>query len=170
MLFQIVSSSTMICSLRSTAATAIGFDRNVSKSIPAVNCSSIVINSLNEAGLEADPESDLNHLRANGISKSGDGYDVFSIAKQWNGDFFDSYRSLERMASAAFFYAVVTRSQANPGTVALSEMLANVRSDNSADHNPLELPMFLVAGRARELDRRILSMRLEALGAELCHP
>src|SRR5690349_443235 len=29
----------MICSLRSTAETAIGFDRNASKSMPDVNCS-----------------------------------------------------------------------------------------------------------------------------------
>jgi hypothetical protein len=35
----------MICSLRSTAETAIGFDRNASKSMPDVNCSMIAIAS-----------------------------------------------------------------------------------------------------------------------------
>jgi len=33
----------MICSLRSTAATTIGFERNASKSIPDVNWSIIAI-------------------------------------------------------------------------------------------------------------------------------
>lgn len=36
----------MICNLRSTAATAIGFKRNASKSIPEVNCSIIAIASI----------------------------------------------------------------------------------------------------------------------------
>jgi hypothetical protein len=35
----------IICNLRSMAATAIGFDRNASKSMPDVNCSIIAIAS-----------------------------------------------------------------------------------------------------------------------------
>src|SRR5207248_10837450 len=40
------AASLMICNLRSMAATAIGFERNASKSMPDVNCSIMAIASL----------------------------------------------------------------------------------------------------------------------------
>ena len=68
----------------------------------------VVVRSRGNVVALMETESDLNHLRETGVSKRGEGYDVYSIAMQSNGAFFDSYRSLERMASAAFYHARIT--------------------------------------------------------------
>ncbi|WP_271215024.1 hypothetical protein, partial [Pseudonocardia halophobica] len=104
-----------------------------------------------------ETESDLNDLRETGISRRSGHYDVFSIARRSDGNtYFDSYKSLERMASAAFY--------AGGGTPRALEL---VTSEAPQDHNPLGLGLFLVCGNTRSKDRRILEPRLEALNARL---
>lgn len=103
-----------------------------------------------------ETESDLNDLREHGVSGRSDHYDVFSMARSAAGAWFDSYKSLERMAAAAW-YATGRREDA----------LADLRSDLAEDHNPARLGLILVTGSSRALDRRILSPRLKSLGANL---
>ncbi len=99
-------------------------------------------------------ESDLNDLREDGVSGRSGHYDVFSVARRADGAWFDSYKSLERMASAAWY--ATGRSQA---------ALEDLASDNNRDHNPLSIGLILVTGSSRASDRRILDPRLHALGA-----
>ena len=99
-------------------------------------------------------ESDLNDLREHGVSKRSGHYDVFSVARRADGAWFDSYKSLERMASAAWY--ATGRSQ---------EALEHLGSDSSQDHNPLGIGLILATGTSRASDRRILDPRLHALGA-----
>ena len=54
-------------------------------------------------------ESDLNDLQLSGVSNRNRHYDVFSIAKSANGQYFHSYKSLERMAAAAMYYHLYKR-------------------------------------------------------------
>jgi hypothetical protein len=49
-------------------------------------------------------ESDLNDLKKSGVTNRNGHYDVFSIAKSADGAYFDSYKPLERMAAAAFYF------------------------------------------------------------------
>lgn len=103
-----------------------------------------------------ETESDLNDLREHGVSGRSGHYDVFSIAGQADGTWFHSYKSLERMASAAWY--VTGRSQA---------MLQQLKSDAQEAHNPQGICLVLVTGSSRVLDRRILAPRLKSLGASL---
>jgi hypothetical protein len=117
-------------------------------------------------------ESDLNDLRLSGITNraSGKNYDVFSIAKQANGEHFHSYHSLERMAAAAFYYDLRKRYQSltefDFAKFSLDRLSA-VCSDAIDDHNPTRLPMFLIVGSYRNMDHDILKPRLDSLGAKL---
>lgn len=101
-------------------------------------------------------ESDLNDLRELGVSRRSGHYDVFSIARSARGEWFDSYKSLERMATAVFNAA--GRSMGD---------LEKLTSDTPAEHNPLGVGILLVTGSSRSLDRRVLAPRLGSLGARL---
>jgi len=101
-------------------------------------------------------ESDLNDLRETGVSNRSGHHDVFSIARNADGAWFDSYQSLERMGAAAFHAAGGTR-----------DALERLSSNDPAAHNPAGLGLFVVTGFSRSRDRRILAPRLAALGARL---
>jgi hypothetical protein len=103
-----------------------------------------------------ETESDLNDLRESGASNRSGNYDVYSIARNAAGAWFDSYKSLERMGAAAFYAAGGTQSD-----------LERLASDDPDDHNPAGLGIFIVTGLSRARDRRILAPRLSALGARL---
>lgn len=103
-----------------------------------------------------ETESDLNDLREHGVSRRSGHYDVYSIARSGAGTWFDSYKSLERMAAAAYY--------ASGGK---TNELENIRSDLKSDHNPQQLALFLVTGLSRALDRRILEPRRASLGARI---
>lgn len=103
-----------------------------------------------------EAESDLNDLRETGVSRRSGHYDVFSIARGAEGNWFDSYKSLERMATATF----------NATGQSIGD-LEKVVSDSQAVHNPLGIGVLLVTGSSRSLDRRVLAPRLESLGARL---
>jgi hypothetical protein len=101
-------------------------------------------------------ESDLNDLRETGVTKRSGHYDVFSISRNSGGHWFHSYKSLERMASAASHAAGRSISD-----------IAEIASDLASDHNPKGFGVFLVTGSSRELDRRILAPRIASLDAKL---
>lgn len=103
-----------------------------------------------------ETESDLNDLREHGVSGRSGHYDVFSIAGRSDGTWFHSYKSLERMASAAWY-----------ATGRSEEALQQLKSEALEAHNPLGLCLVLVTGSSRGLDRRILAPRLKSLGASL---
>ena len=103
-----------------------------------------------------ETESDLNDLREHGVSGRSGHYDVFSIGRRSDGTWFHSYKSLERMASAAWY--ATGRSQAT---------LQELKSEAQLVHNPLGLCLVLVTGSSRGSDRRILAPRLKSLGASL---
>ena len=50
-----------------------------------------------------ETESDLNDLREQGVSGRSGHYDVLSVARRDDGTWFHSYKSLERMAAAAWY-------------------------------------------------------------------
>jgi len=103
-----------------------------------------------------ETESDLNDLRGSGISRRSGHYDVFSIARDSAGQWFHSYKSLERMAAALWYH--------NAGTV---DTLERIESDEPQIHNPQAISVILVTGQSRALDRSILRPRLASLGASL---
>jgi hypothetical protein len=112
-----------------------------------------------------ETESDLNDLRETGVSRRCGHYDVYSIAKDALGAHFHSYKSLERMATAAFFHAARLSSSFDRFE-ALKRLMA-LASNSPEEHNPEGLGLFLVTGRCRNLDRRILAPRLKSLNATL---
>ena len=101
-------------------------------------------------------ESDLNDLRAFGVSKKPGTYDVLSISRDQAGQWFNSYKSIERMAAAAFYCA--------GGTL---QDLESLSSNSPEDHNPTGLGILVVTGISRAIDRKILAPRLGSLGARL---
>lgn len=103
-----------------------------------------------------ETESDLNDLREHGVTRGSGHYDVVSIARAADGDWFHSYKSVERMAAGAFYAAGHS-----------TEDLVRVQSNEPGVHNPLSIPMFVVTGVCRAKDRRILQPRLDSLGARL---
>ena len=114
-----------------------------------------------------ETESDLNDLRVNGVTKRNGHYDVASVARGNDGTYFNSYNSIERMAAAAFYWDALCRNGFYPSPQRAVEMLEAVMSDESRDHNPGQIPLFLVSGFCRRHDREILSRRLTSLGAIL---
>ena len=114
-----------------------------------------------------ETESDLNDLRIDGVSKRVNHYDVASIAKTQDGTYFHSYNSVERMASAAFYWGVFRRTGIYPSSQDAVRMLEDLSTDDSIDHNPAQIPMFLISGLCRRQDAAILARRLNSLGAKL---
>jgi len=110
-----------------------------------------------------ETESDLDNLREHGFSGKGDGYDVYSIARNEDGSFFHSYKSLERMAAAAYYHHLSKTQQTRDPV----QVLEGLMSESPTVHNPEELPLLLISGQCRSRDRRILSPRLKSLGARL---
>jgi hypothetical protein len=112
-------------------------------------------------------ESDLNDLRRTGVTNRNGHYDVHSIARDANGSFFHSYKSLERMAAAAMYHALFTESGAYPTSDQGVSRLQKLASDDPSDHNPMALELILVSGSCRSYDREVLAKRLQSLGAQL---
>lgn len=113
-------------------------------------------------------ESDLDDLRSDGgVTRRNGHYDVFSISKDSRGSFFDSYKSLERMAAAAFYWQVLRSTGRYPTADEATASLSAIASDEPADHNPAGLTILLVAGRVRPQDPSTLDARLRSLGARL---
>jgi len=115
-----------------------------------------------------ETESDLNALRESGYSKGSGQYDVFSISRSGSGEWFNSYKSLERMASAVHYNSrtldTESKIKSRPNGV---HSLECIQSDAPTIHNPHSLPLFLVTGTCRERDPRILLPRLRSLDATL---
>jgi len=114
-----------------------------------------------------ETESDLDDLKEHGVTKRNGHYDVFSIARDGDGNWFNSYNSLERMAAAAFYFHHAQASSDYPDPGLGVELLEQVRSDDVAVHNPSRIAMYLVSGKVREGDPGIIGRRLGSLGAEL---
>jgi hypothetical protein len=118
-----------------------------------------------------EAESDLNDLVNFGVKRRNDHYDVASIGCTANGEYFNSYKSLERMAAAAFYFYRYKTDGTYPDPITGLAALSALRSNNPTVHNPLRLPLLLVAGTCRTGlpidDRKLLEPRLKSLGAEL---
>ena len=114
-----------------------------------------------------ETESDLKHLRKNGFSDSKKRYDVYSIAKGSNGKYFNSYKSLERMATAAFLYHLFQVNRLYPNNDEAMEKLEAISSDSPDIHNPGGMELYLVTGSCRPKDREILRERLSSTNAVL---
>src|SRR6056297_794301 len=93
---------------------------------------------------------------ASTVNRRSAHYDVFSIARGAGGECFDSCKSVERMATAAF----------NAAGRSMDDR-KKLTSDTPAEHNPLGVGILLVKGSRRSLDRRVLAPRLGSLGARL---
>jgi hypothetical protein len=116
-------------------------------------------------------ESDLNDLAHFGVKRRNGHYDVASIGCTASGEYFNSYKSLERMAAAAYYFYRYKTDGTYPDPITGIGALNTLRSNDPASHNPLRLPLLLVAGTCRTGspidDRKILEQRLKSLGAEL---
>lgn len=114
-----------------------------------------------------ETESSLGDLRVSGVTRRNGHYDVESIAKNADGGYFDSYKSLERMATAAFSWSIFCKTGAHPLPQQAQALLEAIRSDDSTLHNPENVPLFLVSGLCRNIDEPILSRRIKSLSATL---
>jgi hypothetical protein len=114
-----------------------------------------------------ETESDLNDLRSSGVTRRNGHYDVWSIARTASGAYFDSYKSLERMAAAAFYWHLFQKKGRYPSVSEATQSLEALRSNERREHNPGNLPLFLISGSCRAQDKIILGPRLQCLGAEL---
>ena len=114
-----------------------------------------------------ETESDLDDLRPTGVTKRNGHYDVFSIARGHSGVFYDSYKSLERMAAAAFYWSSFGQNGSYPSPTDGPKLLGHICSDRPEDHNPGQLVMILVSGSCRGRDSTILQTRLASLCADL---
>ncbi len=143
--------------------------RDDSKTVETVGRRRIDIVVYDQADLIAlvEIESDLDDLVTGGTKNRSGHYDVYSIARSGAGMWFDSYKSLERMAAAAFYRAASLSAGRYPGPDEGEDALRRIKSDVCAEHNPLAVPLFLVTGRCRPSDPAILKARLDSLGAEL---
>ncbi len=112
-------------------------------------------------------ESDLDDLVKGGTKKRSGHYDVYSIARDGSGAWFDSYKSLERMAAAAFYWANHKNTGHYPAPDEGEDALRRIKSYEVGEHNPARIPLFLVTGLCRSGDPSILKPRLDSLGAEL---
>ncbi len=127
----------------------------------------IVVYKNNRLVALVETESDLDDLQELGVSGRKNHYDVASIASNSDGCHFDSYNSLERMATAAFYYSVFLATSHWPLPAEGTALLETIRSDAPSIHNPANVAMFLVSGRCRAMDRPILQRRLKSLDAKL---
>jgi len=83
------------------------------------------------------------------------------------GRFFDSYKSLERMAAAALYWHHLETSGSYRTPEEGAALLSAIASDSASVHNSGSVPLFLVSGRCRPQDQEILDLRLRSLGAVL---
>jgi hypothetical protein len=127
----------------------------------------IVVRSAGRPVALIETESDLNDLNPLRVTRRNGHYDVVSIAKSNDGEHFESYKSLERMAAAAHYFYLREVTQRTLTTHELVTRLESIRSDSPTDHNPSQISLFLVTGSSRERDKEILSRRLFSLNAEL---
>ena len=111
-----------------------------------------------------ETESDLNDLRETGVTRRKGHYDVFSISKSADGGWFNSYKSLERMAAAAYYYSSNNSSVENLEAI---KNLEAIQSDDPSVHNPSHLDLILISGQCRSRDRSIIAKRLKSLNAKL---
>jgi hypothetical protein len=114
-----------------------------------------------------ETESDLNDLRTSGVTRRNGHYDVWSIARTADGAYFDSYKSLERMAAAAFYWYQSKKTGRYPSVDEATQSLEAIRSNERSNHNPGHLALFLVSGSCRTQDNAALEPRLRSLGAQL---
>lgn len=115
-----------------------------------------------------ETESDLDDLRPSGVVNRRSGhYDVYSIAGQENGSFFESYKSLERMAALVFYRSSRMRSDRDFSPMNVVQDLEQVRSDSRTAHNPTNVPLFLVSAQCRKSDLEMLDARCRSVGAEV---
>jgi hypothetical protein len=112
-------------------------------------------------------ESDLGDLRLSGVTRRNGHYDVFSIGGDSEGQWFHSYKSLERMAAAAQYHSMFSQTGEYPDISSGIAHLERLQSDDPKAHNPSGLELILVSGRCREVDHRVLAKRLTALNASL---
>jgi hypothetical protein len=125
----------------------------------------LVVYDLNDGVVAlVEIESELGDLKAERVTKRNGHYDVFSIAQNASGFHFDSYKSLERMAAAAFYHS----SGADKPT-AIAQLSA-LSSNDPRVRNPTGLGLFLVSGKVRPQDPGILRSRLLSLNAVLRFP
>jgi hypothetical protein len=112
-------------------------------------------------------ESDLDDLRIKGVTNRDNGYnyDVYSIAKKRNGKYFDSYKSLERMTAAAFYF-YLSQEQGIENNNEAIKTLEKISSDDIDDHNPSNFPLYLITDKCTSTHREILDERLKVTGAE----
>jgi len=103
-------------------------------------------------------ESDLAHMGTNGD------YAVASIAHDARGQPFNGYKSVERMAAAAQFWAIAQATGKYPTPAEGVERLKAIRSDRPAEHNPTGISLFLVCHVASQKHVRLLQRRLDSLG------
>jgi len=89
------------------------------------------------------------------------------VARSAEGRFFPSYKSIERMAAASFFYFLKQRDGKDPTPKSACDQLAALVSSDASMHNPANLALILVTGSCRSADRRILQARLASLDAQL---
>jgi len=128
----------------------------------------IVVYSGSDPVALIETESDLDDLRPPGTINRRDGhYDVHSLASTRSATHFESYKSLERMAAAAFYWSLAKPTGRYPTAEAGVSAIQKIASDRPSDHNPGGLLLILVSGRCRPKDRSILSPRLASLGAHL---
>lgn len=108
-----------------------------------------------------ESEEDISDVNRDG---SPDRYFVQSLATTSRGDFFLSYKSLERMAVASYIV--------KHGSIGISNQLEALHSDNCVDHNPLSVPMFITLAcgwnkRGTRWRAELLEPRLVALGCKI---
>lgn len=115
-----------------------------------------------------ETESDLNDLRLPpAVTRRNGHYDVASISQSDDGKYFNSYKSIERMAAAAFFLHISQVSGKYPTAEEAQTALQDIQSDKPGQHNPSGLALYLVSGSSRPQDHEILVPRLRSLGATL---
>ncbi len=108
-------------------------------------------------------ESELGHA----CSESKDAvYRVDSIARNNQNKPFDSYQSIERLATLARWLHL---RQQDPSAQKdeIRAALEGVTSNDSKIQNPCGIPLFLAVGRCRNRERTVLQPRLDSLEVEL---
>ena len=101
---------------------------------------------------------DVNNRTRDGLKN----YFVRSLAKNGDGHYFSSYRSLERMAIGARHLAGRDISVAS---------LEGIASDSHDEHNPEHLPLFLVnCAGSQSSCIEVLQRRMDSLQVTLIHP
>ena len=121
------------------------------------------------AGLGVDVEDTRQFLRAGlPVWRSRDSGEVQPTELRRRIDlFFDSYKSLERMAAAALYWHHLETSGSYRTPEEGAALLSAIASDSASVHNSGSVPLFLVSGRCRPQDQEILDLRLRSLGAVL---